>query len=102
MQRYYFHFLWPDDAVFDLIDAHQTSKLVGFMRLAFADHRAVGFEQAQELLWIMPLSFENPCLSLDDHPLHQRQIMAQTVFLAQHPQLRLGQRRPTAGRPASM
>ena len=45
------HFLSAEDAVFDLLDAHQASKLVGFMRLAFADHDAVGFEQAQDLLW---------------------------------------------------
>ena len=42
-------FIAADDAVFDLIDAYQTSKLVWFMRLAFADHDAVGFEQAQYL-----------------------------------------------------
>ena len=44
------HLIPADDAVFDLIKAHQTSKLIGFMRLAFADHDAVRFEQAQYLL----------------------------------------------------
>ena len=86
------HFIAADDAVFDLIDAHQTSKLVGFMRLAFADHHAVGFEQAQYLLWIMALGFKNPCLSLRDDPLDQRQIMTQRALLAQHPQPRIGPR----------
>ena len=86
------HFIPADDAVFDLIDAYQTSKLVWFMRLAFADHDAVGFEEAQNLLWIMALGFENPCPSLRDHPLDQRQIVAQRAFLAQHPQHRIGPR----------
>src|ERR1700704_6151485 len=63
-----------------------------FMRLAFADHDAVGFEQAQYLLWIMALGLENPCLSLRDHPLDQRQIMTQRALLAQHPQHRIGPR----------
>jgi ATP-dependent DNA ligase len=44
------HLIPADDAVFDLIKAHQTSKLIGFMRLAFADHDGVRFEQAQYLL----------------------------------------------------
>ena len=86
------HFIAADDAVFDLIDAHQTSKLVGFMSLAFADHHAVGFEQAQYLLWIMALGFKNPCLSLRDDPLDQRQIMTQRALLAQYPQPRIGPR----------
>jgi hypothetical protein len=43
------HLIPADDAVFDLIKAHQTSKLIGFMRLAFADHDGVRFEQAQYL-----------------------------------------------------
>ncbi len=86
------HFIPADDPVFDLIDAHQASKLVGFMRLAFADDDAVGFEQAQDLLWIMPLGLEDPRLSLRDHPLDQWQIMVQRALLAQHPQHRIGPR----------
>src|SRR5579862_977936 len=86
------HFIPADDALFDLIQAHQTSKLVGFMGLAFANHDAMGFEQAQYLLWIMPLGLEKPRLRLRHHSLDQRQIMAQPSFLAQHPRYRFGAR----------
>ena len=40
----------------------------------------------------MVLSVVNPCLSLRDHPLEQRQIVAQRAFLAQHPRHRIGPR----------
>src|SRR5271169_1832429 len=60
------------DAVFYLVNAHQSTKLVGPMRFPFANDCGVRFEQTQDFALYVAVSSPHPLLGLRHHLLHQR------------------------------
>src|SRR5882762_4493053 len=60
------------DAVFNLVNPHQPTKLVGLVRFPFANHFGVRFEQTQLFTFHVAVSTPHSFLGLRDHLLHQR------------------------------
>jgi len=79
------YFKAAHDPVLHFVDPHQPAKLVRLVRLAFADHLGVRFEQAQHFLRRL-LAQHHPLLGLPNHLLRQRQEMFQLRQLPEHRQ----------------